>query len=164
MTDIIYTSTPNKYDEYIDSLSINHTVKTIDGRKASSSKCIGYCSYHGHPGFITKEQRMHHNCTKNQCDYYIAKSARNNHEQSFDTTENQIMHLVKEETSDIQGVKALRTTKTNNNTYIVFFVTITNDYSFESCILAAYKTFGVSIIFYKLDYDYEKSAAIILAE
>lgn len=53
--------------------SFNHTIKCINGRVTGSNKCVGYCQYEGHPGFLTKELRKQHNCIGKECYYYIQK-------------------------------------------------------------------------------------------
>ena len=48
--------------------------RLIDGKITGCGKCVGYCRYENHPGFLSKEQRKRHNCIKNNCFYYIPKS------------------------------------------------------------------------------------------
>ena len=49
------------------------------------------------------------------------------------------------------------------NHYTEFFVTITNDYSFEEYIEEIYRSIGVFVAFKKLDYDFDKCVALIQA-
>ena len=69
---VIYSSFENRFSPFEKSF-INHTGKCIDGRITGSNKCIGYCQYEGHPGFLTKELRKEHNCVKKGCYHYIQK-------------------------------------------------------------------------------------------
>ena len=60
---------------YYDSKYGVHTRRCIDGSITGACRCVGYCSYASHPGFLTKDLRRDHNCVKNGCWYYTAKEA-----------------------------------------------------------------------------------------
>lgn len=47
--------------------------RLIDGRITGCGKCVGFCQYHNHSGFLTKEQRKEHDCLRKQCFYYVPK-------------------------------------------------------------------------------------------
>ena len=51
----------------------SHDRRLIDGTITSCGKCVGYCMFQDHPGFLTKQQRQAHNCITKQCMYYAAK-------------------------------------------------------------------------------------------
>lgn len=50
-----------------------HNRRLIDGRVTGCGKCVGYCQYRNHSGFLTKEQRKEHDCLSKQCFYYVPK-------------------------------------------------------------------------------------------
>lgn len=52
----------------------NHTRKCIDGTVTSSNRCVGYCKYYGHTGYLTSKLRKKHDCIGKACRYYISKS------------------------------------------------------------------------------------------
>lgn len=47
--------------------------RCIDGRITGCGKCVGYCRYNGHPGFLTREHRKEHDCLGKGCYYYLPK-------------------------------------------------------------------------------------------
>ncbi len=47
--------------------------RTIDGKITGCGKCVGYCSFYEHPGYLTKEIRKQHDCIKKGCYYYSPK-------------------------------------------------------------------------------------------
>lgn len=61
------------YSDYEKRSRIPYQRKCIDGKTTSPEKCVGYCRYTGHPGFLTKKLRQQHDCCNKQCDYYIRK-------------------------------------------------------------------------------------------
>lgn len=50
-----------------------HNRRTIDGTITGCGKCVGYCQFSEHSGFLTKEQRKEHNCIGKGCHYYLSK-------------------------------------------------------------------------------------------
>ena len=52
---------------------IRNHCRCIDGTITGSNKCVGFCDYYGHRGFLTKETRKKHDCLKKECAYYVAK-------------------------------------------------------------------------------------------
>ncbi len=47
--------------------------RLIDGKITGCGKCVGYCKYQDHAGFLTKDLRKEHNCLGKGCFYYISK-------------------------------------------------------------------------------------------
>lgn len=47
--------------------------RLIDGKITGCGKCVGYCRFEKHPGFLTRMQRKEHNCLGKRCFYYIAR-------------------------------------------------------------------------------------------
>ena len=50
-----------------------HNRRTIDGSITGCGKCVGYCQFSEHSGFLTREQRKEHNCIGKGCHYYLSK-------------------------------------------------------------------------------------------
>ncbi len=50
-----------------------HIRHCIDGTKTGCGKCVGYCTYYEHTGFLTDSLRKKHNCLKKGCRYYVPK-------------------------------------------------------------------------------------------
>ena len=53
-----------------------HLRKCINGKFTGCGKCVGYCSYQIHPGFLTRELRKEHDCIKKGCYYYQSKKTK----------------------------------------------------------------------------------------
>jgi len=50
-----------------------HDRQLINGRITGCGKCVGYCRFDEHAGFLTKELRQSHDCLGKQCRYYLSK-------------------------------------------------------------------------------------------
>ncbi len=73
MNNIVYTAEGTLYGYYEKQSRSVYSRRTIDGKTVGCSKCVGYCSYDEHTGFLTQKLRKQHNCIKKRCDYYIGK-------------------------------------------------------------------------------------------
>lgn len=47
--------------------------RCIDGTVTGCGKCVGYCTFYEHEGFLTKELRKKHDCLRKGCRYYVAR-------------------------------------------------------------------------------------------
>lgn len=50
--------------------------RLINGRITGCGKCVGYCRYDGHPGYLDKTLRQAHDCLRKGCFYYAPKDTR----------------------------------------------------------------------------------------
>lgn len=50
-----------------------HNRRCIDGHITGSNKCIGYCTFSQHTGFITEKIALKKSCREHGCWYFIAK-------------------------------------------------------------------------------------------
>ena len=76
MNSIVSTFSAVTYSAYESQLKTPHHRKCIDGTITGCGKCVGYCQYQEHPGFLTKDLRKEHNCIKKGCYYYLPKVKR----------------------------------------------------------------------------------------
>ena len=73
MNNIVYTTEVNRYAFFEKRSPSAFTRVCIDGHITGSNKCVGYCQYKEHSGFLTTELLVQHDCIKKGCDYFIAK-------------------------------------------------------------------------------------------
>lgn len=69
----LYASINVSYNSYESRMTSPHHRKCIDGGITGCGNCVGYCQFHGHPGYLTKELRKKHNCVIKGCNYYLPK-------------------------------------------------------------------------------------------
>lgn len=72
--DVIYSTSNNDYNNYENKHLTPHHRRCIDGKTTGCSKCVGYCKFREHPGFLTRELRKRHDCLKKGCYYYVPKT------------------------------------------------------------------------------------------
>lgn len=143
----------------------NPTVRRcIDGTRVGCSRCVGYCRFEGHPGYLTAEHRQCHDCIGKGCRYYVEKpkKQRTACESRFDQSQ-RILSYAHAAIQMNRGYRVIRVEHEQENRYKAFFVTITNDYSFDLFIRSVKAQYDVDLKVERLNYDFDVSAAILCA-
>ena len=70
---IVYSTGQAGYSYLEKKQTSPHRRRCINGQITGCGKCVGYCTFCEHPGYLTKELRKEHNCIKKNCHYYQAK-------------------------------------------------------------------------------------------
>ncbi len=101
--------------------------RSIDGSTIGCSKCVGYCRFEGHEGFLSKKQRQSHDCLGKECFYYIPKTKeiKDKHVKAkvnFDSCVDDVL-------SAFEGIRSMKVEQDENGTYIVKYISITAAHS-----------------------------------
>lgn len=161
MERIYYTTGQNRYAEYERESSSSYLRKSITGSSIGCGKCVGYCQFRGHSGFLTREQRSQHNCIGKGCFYYLEKPKQEKEhknvasKQSFD-----IMSIIQESVTS-EAIRIIRVTITGDNKATAFFVAITNDTTFTESTKQIKENYGVDVTFTKLDYGFDTCVKLL---
>lgn len=137
---------------------------SIDGTVVGCSRCVGYCKYDMHPGFLTEKMRKVHHCIEKGCNYYLEKDKYEKKDRKVGNDYLlQIEKSAKEHTSELEGMRIMRVVK-NNDAYIsVHYVAITNQYFLDECSELLSRLYGCAIRFKRLDYDFDTCVKLIMA-
>ena len=150
----------NRYAIYERRFGWGYNRKCIDGKVTSCSNCVGYCQYNKHPGFLTAEHLTKHNCAEKGCDYYIAKSKRVKIKNSEYAAE--VLEFVRSKVKSNEGIRIMNIKEQGDDKYIAYYVTVTNDISFEEVIRDVKLKFNLDLKLEQLNYDFDTCAEIIL--
>ena len=141
-----------------------YTRRCINGNIVGCNKCVGYCQFEGHSGFLTNQQRQQHDCIGKECRYYIAKPKKHRYTVSGLKEQINAVLAFAQRTIDVNsGVKVVRVEADNSDKYKAYFVAITNDLHFETYSKVFFAKFNADIEFVRLNYDFETCAALICA-
>ena len=156
--------TENTYKQHEKKYGSRYERKCIDGTITGCGKCVGFCEYSGHPGFLTEKLRKNHKCLEKGCFYYIQKPAsvhRRTEDTSFHST---LLSAAKKQTADMAGIKVISVTEVSCNHWCLAYVTITNAYSLHDVKKVLEAELNCNICLKKLNYSFDKCAQLILAE
>lgn len=159
--EVFYTTETDRYSEYEGKSPSKHLRKSITGSMVGSNKCVGYCQYPEHSGFLTQEQRKEHDCLGKECSYYLAKPKREKEQKEpIINPVSDLLPLIQKTISN-EAVKVIRVTETEPNKITAFFISITNDYSFAESTRQLQENYGIDVTFSRLDYDFDTCVKLL---
>lgn len=161
MYETVFSSAQDKYKLYEKQSHSRYNRRCIDNSITGCGKCVGYCQYSAHPGFLTEKLRRQHNCIGKQCFYYLAKPEKQKTPQLLVDLSSSVLASVHRTMCEDECVRVIRVENTELNRYTAFYVTITNDCSFDRYISQIEDELGVYVNFVKLNYDFDKCVALL---
>ena len=145
---------------YYDGLySSPHHRRCIDGSITGSSKCVGYCEYSEHKGFLSEKLRNERNCIEKGCYYYLPKQ-QCQRPKTKDSRPKEVISIASEVLSSIEGLKILRADKSANG-WILKYITISNSYSIGAFEKSISEAIGETVIMKDLNYGFEAAAKML---
>ncbi len=133
--------------------------RCIDGKSTNCSGCVGFCQYSGHPGYLTKELRRKHDCLNKNCFYYKPKEKEIKEPPKKDNYKS-FLTFATDVVSEYEGLKITKVIE-KNGLLILKYVTLSNDYPFDSLAQKISKELGQSTILVRLNCDFEEAARLV---
>lgn len=158
---LVFTTEKHPYTEMETRFGKSHVRKTIDGHRVGCSKCIGFCQYDGHPGFLTYEQLKKHDCIGKKCFYYISKPAKDKMPPEKENKDKRIVDAANECINSQEGIRFLDAIQCELKKWQLGYITITNDYSLSDTKEILERQFGCEVIFSKKQYSYERCIQLL---
>jgi len=164
MNEVIYSTSQNQYASYEKASPSQYTRRCIDSTITGCNKCLGYCRYDGHPGFLTEKHMRVHDCIAKECHYLVCKPQREKKrsESMVDQSENILIQLQSIMLSEC--IKVIRVQNSTLNRYTAYYVTITNECCFDDCTQQIRDNYNADIEFVKLNYDFDTCLSILCAK
>lgn len=159
----VYSSESSLYEKYERQRDSKYNRVCIDGSVTGCGRCVGYCQFNGHPGFLTEKHLKQRNCIKKDCNYYIAKPNKQKSQVTVQPDKSSlIFSLAQQQLAENEGVRIMRVENKEFNKYVIFFITITNDYSFQTLSSLISIDGKVEIEYIRLDYDFDTCVALVM--
>lgn len=156
------TEAPIDYSYYEKKSDSKYNRRCIDGKITSCSNCVGYCTYSGHNGFLTKEHYTEHNCFGKGCFYFLPKIKAEKPLRCIHVPASEIIKLASEATSGLEGIRIISAAKNSSGGWFVKYVCITNEYSIEAIANAISALIGEKITMIQLNCGFDRAAHLIL--
>ena len=138
-----------------------HNRRTIDGTITGCSKCVGYCQFSEHSGFLTEEQRKEHNCIGKECYYYLSKPKTEKVKPPRKSNTTEIIKKSSEVIANLEGIKIIRAEESTQGGWKLKYVTLTNDYSIADLEKLISSVLGQKAVMQRLNYDFEIATQLI---
>ncbi len=113
------------YREMADRTVRGFNLRCIDGTLHGQNKCVGFCTYEQHPGFLTARQERKHQCHGKACFYHHSKPViqRNRRDESL-AKQAEVMAAAQAATAELEGLRVLRAVRESDGSWTVWYATI----------------------------------------
>ena len=164
MNEIVYTSIETRYASFERQSPSQYIRRCIDNSRTGSNKCVGYCQYSEHPGFLTAELRKKHDCINKRCCHYIPKSSKTSNiaPDRFAERKDEVIKIVQCKVKQFEGMKILKTDHSADGTWIFHYITISNEYPLTEISKAIENEWGFPVSWKKLNYSFDNCVRLIL--
>ena len=141
----------------------NFNLRCIDGSIHGCGKCVGYCSYDGHAGFLTPEMRKAHQCLEKRCYYHYPKQAvqGKKHDDSK-TYQERLLSIAQAATAAMEGLRVIRATVGPNANCVVYYAAIA-EYDVSSATNEIAASTGLRIHMKQIQCDFNVAATLVMA-
>lgn len=161
MAIISYTGTFEEYQRMEERCGQGHNRKCIDGRVTGCGKCVGYCKYAGHPGFLTERQRAEHDCLGKGCAYYLPKPEKIRSLPKTTDPARLLLEMARNAVSEMEGLKVTRVMN-RDGSWIANYVTLSNEYRLDQAEKMINRQSGFRFRFNRLDLDFDTCVQIVM--
>lgn len=113
------------YHEVMQNTMRGYNLRCIDGSIHGCSKCVGYCSYDGHTGFLTTKMQEEHDCIGKKCFYHFSKpEVPKRRREDNRSLPRKILSIAQAETATMEGLRVIRVSMGPNARCIVHYAAI----------------------------------------
>lgn len=163
MYETVYSTAESLYEQYEKRYCSKYDRRCIDNTVTGCNKCVGYCQYEEHPGFLTEELRKKRNCIGKQCFHYVAKPKKKKTPQLIVDLTSSILAVVRKAMSQNEFARVLRVENAEFKRYNAYYVTISSECVFDGYATQIKNELGVEVDFINLNYDFDKCVALLCA-
>lgn len=163
MYETVYSTADNRYEQYEKKCRSKYDRRCIDNSITGCNRCVGYCQYAEHPGFLTEELRKKHNCIGKRCFHYVAKPKKKNAPHLIVDLTTSILDVAQKAMCQNEFIRVLRVENTEFKKYNAYYVSITSECNFGGYATQIKQELGVEVDFINLNYDFDKCVALLCA-
>lgn len=131
MCEVVYSTTDNRYEKYEKQCRSKYDRRCIDNTITGCNKCVGYCQYEGHSGFLTEELRKEHNCIGKQYFHYVVKPKKKTSPQLIVDSTSSILSMVQRIMCQNEYARVIRVENAEFRKYNAYYISITNECDFD---------------------------------
>ena len=144
--------------------------RLIDGTVTGCGNCVGYCACEDHPGYLNDKLRAEHGCLRKGCDHYLPRRKQSESPSpspfssvltEMQTQTEQVFATAKEMLAPYEGLRLMEISQQVMGEYEITYVTLSNDYPFDTFAKRMYDEYGFTVTFRRLDYSLERITELI---
>jgi len=155
--------TSGNHYERIEEFQSGYNRTCINGRVTGCGKCVGYCQYEGHPGYLTEQLRREHKCLEKECFYYLQKPAYVRRTPHNFRSADALLKVAEQRSAHMEGLRVINVQECRPGHWQFNYVTISNDYPLDELAYTLSNELNGEVSFRKLDYSFDRCVQLIWA-
>lgn len=141
-----------------------YNLRCIDGTIHGCGKCVAFCSYEQHSGFLTPEMERARGCKEKGCFYHYPKPlAEKRKKNSVPRMMKQIIDVSIEVTSDMEGLRVMRASLEPGGGWVVYYAAISH-YDVKAVEEAICDLTGCQVSMRQINCGFDVAAALIMGK
>lgn len=142
---------------------IDFNLRCIDGSIHGCGRCVGYCSYDGHAGFLTPEMQKKHRCLEKGCYYYYPKPAAQKRPCNDNRAlQKNVFSIAQAATATMEGLRVIRVAVEPDANCTVYYAAIA-EYDISSVENEISANAAHQIHMKQIPCDFNVAAALVMA-
>lgn len=141
----------------------NYNLRCIDGSIHGCGKCVGYCCYDGHTGFLTAELQTEHQCIEKGCFYHHPKPVKQRRSHADNVSlQKEVLSIAQGATFAMEGLRIIRVAVPSSTSCVVYYAAIAMyDISVVAEKIAA--STGCQVVMKQIPCDFDTAVALVMA-
>lgn len=142
----------------------NFNLRCIDGSIHGCGKCVGYCAYDRHAGFLTAEQQDEHQCIEKGCFYHSSKpKARRSLQDNNKSLQRRILLIAQDATAAMEGLRVIRVAVEPDATGVVYYAAIA-EYDVAPVVETIAASTGHQVTMKQISCDFDVAVALVMSQ
>lgn len=142
----------------------NFNLRCIDGSLHGCGRCVGYCTYDGHAGFLTAELQGEHQCIEKGCFYHFSKpKAQRNLRDNNKSLRRRILLTAQDATAAMEGLRVIRAAVEPDATCVVYYAAIA-EYDVAPIVEAIAASTGCQVTMKQIPCDFDVAVALVMSQ
>lgn len=139
-------------------------LRCIDGTLHGQNKCVGFCAYEQHPGFLTVQQEQSRQCREKGCFYHHPKPAVQRSRRDTEALKRaEIIAAAERATAELEGLRVLRADKESDGGWTIWYASIAG-YDLTEAEAQIRKTAQCQISMKQLRCDFDTAVALVTGQ
>lgn len=142
----------------------NFNLRCIDGSLHGCGRCVGYCAYDGHAGFLTAELQDKHRCIEKGCFYHSSKpKARRSLQDNNKSLQRRILLTARDATATMEGLRVIRVAVEPDATCVIYYAAIA-EYDVAPVVETIAASTGYQVAMKQIPCDFDVAVALVMSQ
>ena len=135
--------------------------RCIDGSSVQNSKCVGYCNFSEHRGFLTEKERRKHDCMGKNCEHYLPKVSSSSRGSKIKASSSFDVKELNEAIKKYEGIRIIKAESDFSGNIRAYYTAISN-YDINKLQKEILLKTNINVTLVKLPYSFENAVEAVM--